>query len=139
MLPLIPIFDTNVVGKVQDGLISRSDWQFLLLHRPGHGWPLSAVTALERLVGTHDVPSECRKTLKGMARALNNRSPQILKRIMLVSGSVICAILATPSNPPPYGGTIVTIGIYTCTERCRQVLANDSFRIPNQNNSPRCF
>lgn len=46
-----PIFDTNVFGDVQRGLISQTDWRRLLAHRPRHGWPLSQVTALELLVG----------------------------------------------------------------------------------------
>jgi hypothetical protein len=54
----MPIFDTNIFGHVQDGSISRKDWRFLLQHRPGHGWPLSTVTALELLTGVHAVPSE---------------------------------------------------------------------------------
>lgn len=49
-----PIFDTNIFGHVQDGSISAKVWRFLLAHRPGHGWPLSAVTALELLSGIHD-------------------------------------------------------------------------------------
>jgi hypothetical protein len=52
-----PIFDTNIFGHVQEGSIPKSDWQRLLRHRPGHGWPLSCVTALELLAGLHDVPS----------------------------------------------------------------------------------
>lgn len=47
----VPIFDTNIFGHVQEGRISRRDWRFLLAHRPGHGWPLSAVTTFELLAG----------------------------------------------------------------------------------------
>jgi len=43
----IPIFDTNIFGHVQSGKIPQSDWKRLLRHRPGIGWPLSLVTALE--------------------------------------------------------------------------------------------
>jgi hypothetical protein len=43
----IPIFDTNIFGDVQSGDIPAGDWRYLLRHRPGHGWPLSLVTALE--------------------------------------------------------------------------------------------
>jgi len=50
---LKPIFDTNVFGDVQRGLISASEWQHLLSHRPRRGWPLSQVTALELLAGVH--------------------------------------------------------------------------------------
>lgn len=53
-----PIFDTNIFGHVEEGLISHSDWRHLLRQRAGRGWPLSAVTALELLVGVHDVPPE---------------------------------------------------------------------------------
>jgi hypothetical protein len=49
----IPIFDTNVFGDVQRGKISQADWNYLLRHRPGRGWPLSQVTALELLAGVH--------------------------------------------------------------------------------------
>lgn len=48
-----PIFDTNIFGDVQRGLISLADWGHLLHHRPGRGWPLSQVSALELLVGVH--------------------------------------------------------------------------------------
>jgi hypothetical protein len=48
-----PIFDTNVFGDVQRATISQADWKYLLRHRPGRGWPLSQVTALELLVGVH--------------------------------------------------------------------------------------
>lgn len=52
---LTPIFDTNVIGDIQREMISPSDWRFLLRHRPGRGWPLSTITALELLVGLHDI------------------------------------------------------------------------------------
>ena len=48
----IPIFDTNVFGDVQR-VISAKDWRYLVRHRPGRGWPLSQVTALELLAGVH--------------------------------------------------------------------------------------
>lgn len=51
----IPIFDTNVFGHLEQGSISKSDWRFLLRRRPGRGWRLSAVTALELLAGIHHV------------------------------------------------------------------------------------
>jgi len=54
----VPIFDTNIFGHVQDGRISRRDWRFLLAHRPGHGWPLSAVTTLELLAGLQEAHSD---------------------------------------------------------------------------------
>jgi hypothetical protein len=57
-LRLRPIFDTNIFGHVQDGQISQRDWRFLLEHRPGHGWPLSAVTALELLAAFQETRSD---------------------------------------------------------------------------------
>ena len=53
-----PIFDTNIFGHVQEGLISQRDWRFLLAHRPRHGWALSSVTALELLAGLSNVSAE---------------------------------------------------------------------------------
>ena len=64
-MALKPIFDTNVFGDIQDGLVSRSDWRFLLRHRPGHGWPLRAVTAIELLAGVAKVPPEKFLDLRG--------------------------------------------------------------------------
>lgn len=64
-MSLKPIFDTNIFGHVQEGLIPESDWRFLLRHRPGHGWPLSMVTALELLAGVHDAPSEKFPQIRG--------------------------------------------------------------------------
>jgi hypothetical protein len=60
-----PIFDTNIFGHVQDGVIAASDWRFLLRHRPGHGWPISVVTALELLAGLPDAPPEKFLRVKG--------------------------------------------------------------------------
>jgi len=54
----IPIFDTNLFGHAQSGKISPSEWRFLLRHRPGRGWPLSAVTALELLVDLDNATEE---------------------------------------------------------------------------------
>jgi len=45
-LLLKPIFDTNIFGNVSAG-----ERRVLLRYRPPHGWPLSAVTALELLAG----------------------------------------------------------------------------------------
>jgi hypothetical protein len=53
-----PIFDSNIFGNVQDASISESDWRFLIRHRPGHGWPLSIVSALELLAGVDNVSTE---------------------------------------------------------------------------------
>jgi hypothetical protein len=55
---LKPIFDTNVFGHLEAGHIPFSDWEYLLAHRPRHGWPLSNVTALELLAGIHFAGSD---------------------------------------------------------------------------------
>lgn len=55
-LRLIPIFDTNVFGLRDES--SLKDLQFLLRHRPRHGWPLSLVTVLELLAGLDGISSE---------------------------------------------------------------------------------
>lgn len=55
---LTPIFDTNVFGDVQRGLISQATWNSLLRHRPNRGWPLSSVTALELLAGLDAAKAE---------------------------------------------------------------------------------
>ena len=52
-MSLKPIFDTNLFGHVEAGLIPSSTWESLLVHRPRHGWPPSQVTALELLAGIH--------------------------------------------------------------------------------------
>ena len=51
-----PIFDTNIFGDVQRSRISQKEWQYVLRHRPNHGWPLSSVTALELLAGIDATP-----------------------------------------------------------------------------------
>src|SRR5437867_1236450 len=53
-----PIFDTNIFGDVQRGLISQADWSTLLRRRPNSGWPLSSVTALELLAGLDAAKAE---------------------------------------------------------------------------------
>ncbi len=55
---LIPLFDTNIFTHARKGTISASDWQFLLRRRPPRGWPLSAITLLELLVGVHRIAPE---------------------------------------------------------------------------------
>lgn len=53
----IPIFDTNIFGDLQRGSISQDAWRRLRKKAPGHGWPLSSVTALELLAAVDAVPS----------------------------------------------------------------------------------
>jgi hypothetical protein len=53
-----PIFDTNIFGHVQSGLIPQSDWLFLLRRQERYRWRLSMITALELLAGVHEVPPE---------------------------------------------------------------------------------
>jgi hypothetical protein len=73
-LRLKPIFDTNVFGHVQSGLIPQSDWQFLLQRRPRHGWPLSVITVLELLAGLDGIPSEKFPDLKAQVSLAFNLS-----------------------------------------------------------------
>lgn len=54
----MPIFDTNIFGHVQSGVIAESDWKYMLRHRPGRGWPLSLVTVLELLVDLDNVTDQ---------------------------------------------------------------------------------
>ncbi len=54
----IPIFDTNIFGHAQSGLISPSEWRLLNRYRPGRGWRLSSVTALELLVDLDNLTTE---------------------------------------------------------------------------------
>jgi hypothetical protein len=68
-LRLKPIFDTNIFGHVQSGLIPQSDWQFLLRRQERYGWRLSMITALELLAGIHEIPSD--------------RFPQLRRRVEL--------------------------------------------------------
>ena len=62
---LKPIFDTNIFGHVQSGLIPQSDWQFLLRRQERYGWRLSMITALELLAGIHEIPSDRFPQLRG--------------------------------------------------------------------------
>lgn len=73
-LRLKPIFDTNVFGHVQSGLIPQSDWQFLLQHRPRHGWPLSVITVLELLASLDGIPSQKFSDLKAQVSLAFNLS-----------------------------------------------------------------
>jgi hypothetical protein len=88
-----PIFDTNIFGDVQRGLISQADWSTLLRHRSNRGWPLSSVTALELLAGLDAAKAEGFLDVKQrIARAYNLCNGRILedprvllcKRILLI-------------------------------------------------------
>jgi hypothetical protein len=59
LLRLQPIFDTNIFGDVQSGVIPRRDWDFVVRHRRARdGWPLSQITVLELLAGLGDISPE---------------------------------------------------------------------------------
>jgi len=47
-----------IFGHAQSGLISPSEWRLLNRYRPGRGWRLSSVTALELLVGLDNLTTE---------------------------------------------------------------------------------
>jgi hypothetical protein len=84
----IPIFDTNVFSAVERGLISGGEWRMLLRHRPGRGWPLSSVTALELLAGIERVPFDNTKHMLNLAfsasrgRILEDPRPLICTEIL---------------------------------------------------------
>lgn len=55
---VIPLFDTNIFVHLVEGRISPGDWRRVIRLRPARGWPASAITVLELLVGIHGVAPE---------------------------------------------------------------------------------
>ena len=84
---LKPIFDTNIFGHVQDGSISAREWRFLLRNRPGHGWPISVVTALELLAGLPGATPEKFQKLKGQIEFAHKLSKGRVLRQAWIPGS----------------------------------------------------
>ena len=78
-MKLKPIFDTNVFGDLQRGLIADSDWKFLLRHSPGNGWPLSQVTALELLAAVHLAPNDFTSVRRRIEIAYHLSSGKVLE------------------------------------------------------------
>lgn len=80
-----PIFDTNVFGDVQRGLISPTDWRFILRRRPSRGWPLSNVTALELLTGVDAAPQHFLDVRKRITLAYDLSKGRVLEdpRVLL--------------------------------------------------------
>jgi hypothetical protein len=101
-LRLKPIFDTNIFGHVQEGLITTSAWRYLLRHKPCRGRPLSNVTALELLVGLHDVPSakfiQFRKQVELAWRLSNGR---ILEEPRFLLCAEVLGVPFPPELVPP--------------------------------------
>jgi hypothetical protein len=97
-----PIFDTNVFGDVQRALISQADWNYLLRHRPRHGWPLSQVTALELLVGVHDVqPHEFANVKQRIELAYNVSNGRVLNDPRFLLCKEVLHIPFPPDQLPP--------------------------------------
>lgn len=98
----IPIFDTNIFGHVQQGLISVRDWRYLLRKRPGRGWPLSSVTALELLVGVHYVPPDKFLQLKGQVNlAWNLCNGRVLEDPRFLLCTRVLHVPFPPDQVPP--------------------------------------
>jgi hypothetical protein len=102
-----PIFDTNVFGDVQRALISQSDWKYLLRHRPGHGWPLSSVTALELLAGIDAAsPQNFIDVKERIALAYHLSSGRILEDPRFLLCKDLLRIPFPPDQLPPFAPTI---------------------------------
>jgi hypothetical protein len=102
-----PIFDTNVFGGVRRSLISQKDWQYLLRHRPGNGWPLSSVTALELLAGVDATPPEDFLDAKArIASAYNLSNGHILEDPRHLLCKEVLHIPFPPDQLPPSSSVI---------------------------------
>ncbi len=115
---LTPLFDTNIFGDRQRGKISGSEWQHLLRHRPRKGWPLSAITILELLVGVHLVPPEEFNQVKGqlaLARELSKGRILDEPRILLCEH-----VLYKPFPLDPLQERVLS-GLRFCPDSCRKV------------------
>ena len=99
---MIPIFDTNIFGQVQSGIISERDWKRLLQHRPGIGWPLSQVTALELLVDLDSVTEESFAQFRGrIERAFRLANGQVLEDPKFLICRDLIGIPPPPHVVPP--------------------------------------
>lgn len=97
-----PIFDTNIFGHVEEGLISHSDWRHLLRQRGGRGWPLSAATALELLVSVHNVPPERFPRLrKQVELAWNLSNGRVLQEPRFLLCKEVLRVPFPPDLVPP--------------------------------------
>jgi hypothetical protein len=106
-LRLIPIFDTNVFADVQRAQISQTDWNFLLRHRPHHGWPMSQVTALELLAGVHFVQSDKFSNIrKQIVLAYDLSKGRVLNDPRFLLGQEILRIPFPPEELPPAASMI---------------------------------
>ena len=102
-----PIFDTNVFGDVQRGLISKTDWTYLLRHRPRFGWPLSSVTALELLVGVDAArPRDFLHVRERIGLAYDLSRGRILEDPRFLLCNEILRIPVPTDQVPPFSGTV---------------------------------
>jgi hypothetical protein len=105
----IPIFDTNVFGDVQRGLLSQADWKYLLRRRPGRGWPISQVTALELLVGVHFArPDDFPRVKQRIGLAYNLSNGRVLNDPRFLICKDVLHIPFPPDELPPAAPVIST-------------------------------
>ena len=104
-----PIFDTNVFGDVQRGLISQTDWRHVLRQRPSRGWPLSNVTALELLVGLHAArPQDFLHVRERIALAYNLSKGRILEDPRFLLCKEVLCVPFPPDLIPPSPAVLAT-------------------------------
>ena len=104
---LAPIFDTNVFGDVQRGLISSADWEYLLRHRPRHGWPLSSITALELLAGLDAAQSQNFLSVKErITLAYQLSKGRVLEDPRFLLCKEILCIPFPPNQLPPFSRVV---------------------------------
>jgi hypothetical protein len=103
----LPIFDTNVFGDVQRGLISQADWKYLVRRRPGRGWPISQVTALELLVGVHFArPDDFPHVRQRIGLAYNLSNGRVLNDPRFLICKDVLKIPFPPDQLPPAASVI---------------------------------
>jgi hypothetical protein len=101
-----PIFDTNVFGDVQCGRISKTDWNYALRRRPGHGWPLSNVTALELLVAVDAAPQHFPDVRDRIALAYNLSKGRIFEDPRFLLCKEVLGVPFPPDLLPPSASTV---------------------------------
>ncbi len=94
-------------GDVQRGLISKTDWTYLLRHRPRFGWPLSSVTALELLVGVDAArPRDFLHVRERIGLAYDLSRGRILEDPRFLLCNEILRIPVPTDQVPPFSGTV---------------------------------
>lgn len=102
-----PLFDTNIFGDLQRGLISTPDWQRLLRERPRHGWPLSSVTALELLAGIDAArPEDFPNVRQRISTAYSLSDGRVLEDARYLMCRDLLKIPAPLITLPAFSGTV---------------------------------